>query len=83
MIFWKRMDFYAIWHKWSTGQGHETIMFGVGSKVNVMWHNGRFLGLAETSFSTPLDYVAFLILLYFLFVYLLFYVILQCSFWFN
>jgi len=51
-------------HKWSTGQGHETINFGGqevqahrGQEVQAQGHKseGRFGGMAEASFSTRRD----------------------------
>ena len=50
VIFDNPTDTDINWRKWSVGQGHETINFGVRRSKEA---EIRFGGLAEASFSTP------------------------------
>ena len=56
----KPNDFDASWHKWSTEHGHLTVRLG-GQRSRSHEAEDRFRGLAEASFSTPLNRVASLV----------------------
>ena len=63
--FWKRIDFDANWHKWSTGKWHETINLGIRVlKFKVTRGQGRFVG--RGIILDPLGHVAFLVIRFYI-----------------
>jgi len=56
----EKTDFDVIWHKWSMGQEHKTVNFEV-RRSRSHEAEDRYGGLAETSFSTLLGRVGFLL----------------------